>query len=95
MPDEYEVQRFRRAWQLVKTGRVEQVGHRQFRVAGNEEPVYDVALDGDPPCYCLDSYYGGTRRCKHFLASAIVAKDEQFVNAVVAMFFATLEEETE
>lgn len=91
----YEPERFRKAWHLVKAGLVERVGPREFRVAGNEEPTYDVALDGDPPCYCLDAYYGGARRCKHFLAGAIVAHDPAFLSAVAAMFYQHLEETSE
>lgn len=91
----YEVGRFRRAWQLVKTGRVAPRGPRQFEVAGNDEPSYFVALDGDPPCYCMDRYHGGSRKCKHEISALIVAQDPAFLSAVATMFFATLEEESE
>jgi hypothetical protein len=70
--------RLRRAWALVQAGAVEQTGPRQFRVAGTVERAYDVDLDGDPICYCLDMdhrCYAKQAHCKHTLAARLAAKD--------------------
>lgn len=70
--------RLRRAWSLVKSGRVERVGPMQFKVAGNKERTYDVDLSVDPPCYCDDLWYRGRRirnNCKHTLSARIANKE--------------------
>lgn len=53
---------------------VEQVGPRQFRVKGHDEPEYGVNLDSDEICGCRDAYYR-TLRCKHQLVCEIIARD--------------------
>jgi hypothetical protein len=63
---EYEPGRLRRGAARA----VKKIGPRQYRVAGNEQPYYDVSLDTDPPCYCKDAEYHG-RGCCHELAARL------------------------
>ena len=69
--------RLRRAAQLA----VERLGPMQFRVRGQDEPYYDVALDVDPPCYCMDSQMRGPN-CKHTLISRMANGDLALINAL-------------
>lgn len=78
--------RLRRAWRLVTTGRVKATGGRTFQVAGNAETVYAVDLDGDPCCYCLDSYYhGAAHQCKHLLAARLASQDPSLLLALISL----------
>lgn len=81
----YSPDRLRRAWQLVRSGRVQQVGQRQFRVAGNVEPEYAVDLDEDPPCYCRDMEHRGGKirqNCKHVLSARLALLDAGLLNVI-------------
>ena len=81
----YRPDRLHRAWQLVKSGRVERMGGTQYRVAGNVEPDYYVDLMGDQPCTCRDMEYRGTQihqRCKHVLASQLAALDPALLQVI-------------
>lgn len=83
----YSPDRLRRAWHLVRSGRVKQVGPRQFRVAGNVEPEYAVDLDEDPPCYCRDMEHRGGRirqNCKHVLACRLALLDGGLLDVIAA-----------
>lgn len=74
----HDAGRFARAVALAMGGKVEQRGPTQYRVAGNDEPYYDVDLSVDPPCYCGDMWHRGRtirNNCKHTLAARLVAKD--------------------
>ena len=96
MPDApvraYCPSRFRRAVQLAVT----QIGPRQYRVRGQDEPHYDVDLDGDPPCYCRDNEYRGRRiqqKCKHHIAALLQARDPMMLNALIDDYARRLERE--
>lgn len=73
--------RLRKAAQLA----VERLGPMQFRVRGQEEPFYDVNLDLDTPCTCLDAWHHG-RNCKHELAGKLHVGHTPTFNALVAMY---------
>jgi hypothetical protein len=60
---------------------VEQVGPRQFRVKGNDEPWYAVDLDVEPPCYCKDRENRGVQ-CLHELACRLRLFEPQAVKAM-------------
>ncbi len=80
--------RLRRAWQLVKSGRVERLGGTQFKVAGNVEPAYYVDLSAEIPCTCRDEEYRGAQikhQCKHLLASRIAAKDPAILLSLIEL----------
>jgi uncharacterized Zn finger protein len=81
----YRPDRLRRAWQLVKSGRVKPLGGTRFVVAGNVEKVYHVDLAGDPMCYCRDQEYRSGQIkgfCKH-------------VGAAISEWIATQEREAQ
>jgi hypothetical protein len=83
--------RFARAFKLARDGGVKQIGPRQYRVAGNEQPYYDVDLDGDPPCYCEDQDWSGRRirnNCKHTLAARIVAQEPSVIPSLMELAYA-------
>lgn len=89
--------RFARAFKLARDGHVEQVGPRQFKVAGNEQPYYDVDLDGDPMCYCDDQDWAGRKirnNCKHVLAARIVAKDPSVIPSLMELAYALEQRKT-
>jgi hypothetical protein len=82
--------RFARAFKLAMSGRVQQIGPRQYRVAGNEQPYYDVDLDGDQPCYCEDQDWSGRKirnNCKHVLAARIVAQDPSVIPSLMELAY--------
>jgi hypothetical protein len=72
----YDPARLRRALQC----KGEQLGPRQFKVWGQDEPFYNVDLDGDPVCYCKDSEYHG-RGCKHELFAKLASGDMALLQA--------------
>lgn len=74
--DGYDPARLRRALQC----KGDQLGPRQFRVRGQDEPFYNVDLDGDPVCYCKDSEYHG-RGCKHELFARLASGDVALLQA--------------
>lgn len=77
--------RFRRAVQLAVT----QIGPRQYRVRGQDEPYYDISLDDDPPCYCKDQEINGRKlggRCKHVIASMLQEREPTAMAELVALF---------
>lgn len=81
----YRADRLRRAWQLVKSGRVERLGGTMYRVAGNVEPVYYVDLMGDQMCTCRDMEFRSAeigQQCKHVLASRLAALDPALLQVI-------------
>jgi uncharacterized Zn finger protein len=81
----YKPDRLARAWQHVKSGRVERLGGTQFKVAGNVEPVYYVDLASDQPCTCLDRYHREAEiqgMCKHILACRLASLDEGLLQVI-------------
>lgn len=84
----HDAGRLRRAWALVKSGRVERLGGTQFKIAGNDEPSYSVDLAVDPPCYCADMWYRGRKirnNCKHTLAGRLALHDPALLLALIEM----------
>lgn len=84
----HRVDRLRRAWKLVASGRVERVGPGQFRVAGNVEDSYYVDLASDQPCTCLDLHHreqeiGG--QCKHRLAARLANHDPALLLSLIEL----------
>lgn len=74
----------RRAWALVKAGKVERMGPNQFRVCGNEEPEYFVDLTANVRCYCLNSQHSGPEhRCKHALAGDLLNLKPELLTVLV------------
>jgi uncharacterized Zn finger protein len=73
----YEPGRLRRAAQLA----VKRLGPMQFRVRGQDEPFYDVNLEIDTPCTCMDAYHHG-RGCKHELAARLQNGDLALIQAL-------------
>lgn len=80
---EYEPGRLRRASMLA----VKRVGPNQFRVRGQEEEFYDVNLDLDTPCSCMDAWHHG-RGCKHELSARLASGDMKLVMALGEMLLA-------
>lgn len=81
----YKPDRLRRAWQLVKSGRVERLGGTQYRVAGNVEPVYYVDLASEQPCTCLDLHHRSDAihgQCKHLLAARLASLDPALLQVI-------------
>lgn len=81
----YRPDRLARAWQLVKSGRVQRLGGGRFMVAGNVEETYAVDLTVDPPCYCRDQEYRGgqiKQNCKHALAARLANLDPAVLAAI-------------
>lgn len=60
------------------------LGPNQFRVKGNEEEFYDVNLDLDTPCTCLDAFYHG-RGCLHELRARMHNGDTELLTALGEM----------
>lgn len=80
--------RLRRAWSLVKSGRVKPLGEGRFIVAGNVEPRYFVDLNAEIPCTCRDEEFRGARihhQCKHRLAARIAAQEPAILLALIGM----------
>lgn len=71
--------RLRRAVALLPF--VEQIGPRDFRVKGNDEPQYHVSLDTNPPCYCRDAEMRGMQ-CKHEICCRLRLREPQVVQAL-------------
>lgn len=63
---------------------MEELGPNEFRVRGNEEPVYYVNLDGDPVCYCDDAKHAprASRMCKHEIACRLWSMELGVVTAM-------------
>ena len=81
----YEPARLRRAASLA----VKKLGPRQYRVRGQEQEYYDVSLDTDPACYCIDSQYkGGTIMCKHETAARLHDGDAGLLQSLGNMLLA-------
>lgn len=81
----YRPDRLASAWRLVKSGRVERLGDGHFRVAGNVESSYDVDLNGDQMCFCLDQYHRGDQikhMCKHVLACRLAQLDPALLGVI-------------
>src|SRR5690242_4270925 len=81
----HRADRLRRAWALVKSGRVERLGGGRFRVAGNVEECYYVDLAGDPPCTCMDVWYRERSiqgQCKHLLAARLAGLDPALLGVI-------------
>lgn len=76
-----EPERLRKAAKLA----VKRLGPMQFRVRGQHEHFYDVNLELDTPCCCLDAWYHG-RNCKHELAAKLHLPDPHTFNALVSMY---------
>jgi len=90
----FNPERLRRAWQLVKDGKVQGLGGSQYRVVGRVEPYYDVDLAEDPACYCLDMQYRGRmihNQCKHVLACKLSQLDAGLLNAMSDMMAVTMQ----
>jgi hypothetical protein len=93
----YRPDRLRRAWQLVKSGRVKPLGGTRFVVAGNVEKVYHVDLAGDPMCYCRDQEYRSGQIkgfCKHVGAARLAQLDPALLD-VISEWIATQEREAQ
>jgi hypothetical protein len=71
--------RLRRAVALLPF--VQQIGPKDFRVKGNDEPQYHVALETNPPCYCRDAEMRGVQ-CKHELCCRLWLREPQVVQAL-------------
>jgi hypothetical protein len=81
----HRADRLRRAWALIKAGKVKRLGGSRFRIAGTTQRVYDVDLSVDPPCYCLDMEYRGTaikHNCKHTLAARLAGLDPALLGTI-------------
>lgn len=94
----YRPDRLARAWQLVKSGRVERLGGGQFRVAGNDEPEYFVDLSVDPPCYCADQNYRGgstNHQCKHSLAGRLAMLEPALLQVIADTIERQMQQEQE
>jgi hypothetical protein len=81
---EYEPGRLRRA----ATRAVRRLGPHQFRVAGTHQRGYDVNLDLDTPCDCMDAQFHG-RGCLHELAARLHDGDSKLIMALGQMLLAT------
>lgn len=80
--------RLRRAWELVTSGRVERIGPRQYKVAGNVEPFYYVDLSAEIPCMCRDEENRGEKihhQCKHRLAARLAAKETALLLSLIEL----------
>ena len=88
--DGYDPSRLRRAAQLA----CKKLGPRQYRVKGQDEPHYDVALDVDPPCYCKDAEFHG-RGCKHELCARLHDGDGALIQALGDILIAQAERNAE
>lgn len=62
----------------------EQIGPRQYRIAGVHRPYYDVDLDSDLPCDCESARYSGLM-CLHELKARIVERDPRVFAHVLAL----------
>lgn len=94
----YRPDRLARAWQLVKSGRVERLGGSQFRVAGNTEPEYFVDLDAEQQCYCLDSFYRQRENngfCKHVGAARLASLDPSLLQVIADNIERQMQQEQE
>jgi hypothetical protein len=60
---------------------VKRLGPMQFRVRGQDEPFYDVNLEIDTPCTCMDAYHHG-RGCKHELSARMANGDMGLIQAL-------------
>lgn len=60
---------------------VERLGPNQFRVEGRHEKWYDVNLDLDTPCDCMDAQMRG-RGCLHELVSRLHAGDTKLIQSL-------------
>ena len=81
----FEPGRFARAVSLAVT----KLGPRQYRVAGQDEPHYDVSLDADPPCYCRDQEINGRRlggNCKHVICARLQEREPAAINELIARY---------
>ncbi len=81
----HRADRLRRAWQLVKAGKVERLDATHCRVAGNVEESYSVDLNGDPMCYCRDMEHRAGQikgMCKHVLACRLAALDDGLLDTI-------------
>jgi hypothetical protein len=74
---EYDPARLRRA----ATRAVRKMGPHQYRVRGSHEPYYDVNLDLDTPCDCLDAQFHG-RGCLHELSARLHDGDAGLMQAL-------------
>lgn len=87
--------RFARAVELARRdGAVTQMGPRQFRVVGNDEPEYFVDLDENPACYCDDIRNAGWKTnntCKHILACRLAIKDPSLENSLMEFAYAQMQ----
>jgi hypothetical protein len=79
----YDPARLRRALALA----VKPLGPGLYRVQGQHERYYDVAVNEDVPCYCKDAEYHG-KGCKHFLACKLQERDPALVDAIGQMLLA-------
>lgn len=82
----HRADRLRRAWALVKGGKVKPLGGTRFLVAGNVEEVYEVDLAQDPSCHCRDMENRSALikgNCKHVLGARIAScKDEALLDTI-------------
>lgn len=60
---------------------VKRLGPMQFRVKGNDQPYYDVNLELDTPCDCVDAQMHG-RPCLHEIAARLQNGDLGLVQAL-------------
>lgn len=82
--------RFARAFNLAYSGKVEHLGGTHYRVAGNEQPYYDVDIAGDQPCYCDDQDWAGRKiknNCKHVLAAKILAQSPEVIASLMELAY--------
>lgn len=92
----YEPGRFARAKALLPF--VRQIGTHQYTVKGADEPLYVVDLEGDPMCYCADSFNRGRMiqgRCKHVLACMLREYYPPLVMAMADDIYARMERDKE
>jgi|SRR5581483_8370021 len=61
-----------------------QLGPNQFRVEGRHEKWYDVNMDLDTPCDCLDAQHHG-RGCLHELRAMLQRGDQALLIALGTM----------
>jgi predicted nucleic acid-binding Zn finger protein len=95
----HETERFKKAFLLAKKeGAVTQIGPRQFRVVGQDEPEYFVDLNESPACYCKDIVNAGWKTgdmCKHILACRLAIKDPTLDNSLMEFAYQQMQRAAE
>jgi hypothetical protein len=97
-----EIGRLKKALEIIHAGQrgepsSEQLGLRQFRVKGHEQPWYFVDLDGDPICYCDDCRFSprGLRMCKHEIVCRLVLNEPGVLAQAVEQLYMAGERQKE